>query len=198
MTDIPCGKCGSMNIGKNGTTAAGAASGDRWDKTCPKLRKSFPAGYRKRAVIHTDYRESYGNILPPERHRAAGKESGETAHIGCFNNMLYQRCPGAVRETLSFSENEAMHGKRVRIFINSYNKILSVWKERLPILENIKTLFDRKISWDENKFSINILGLFWICQDAGYSNRRKLSFYSSFFPLHEWLSVIIILPYGNT
>ena len=24
MPDIPCGKCGSMNIGKNGTAAAGA------------------------------------------------------------------------------------------------------------------------------------------------------------------------------
>ncbi|OQX13780.1 MAG: hypothetical protein BWK80_42480 [Desulfobacteraceae bacterium IS3] len=35
--------------------------------TCLKLRQSLPAGYRKRAVIHTDFRESYGNILPSER-----------------------------------------------------------------------------------------------------------------------------------
>ena len=27
MINIPRGKCGSMNIGKNGTTAAGTASG---------------------------------------------------------------------------------------------------------------------------------------------------------------------------
>jgi len=32
-----------------------------------KLRQSLPAGYRKRAVIHTDFGESYAEILPSER-----------------------------------------------------------------------------------------------------------------------------------
>jgi len=105
---------------------AGTAFGDRGNETCLKLRRSLPADYRKRAVIYTDYRESYADVLPSERHRAVGKESGETAHIERFNNTLRQRCPAMVRKTLSFSKNEAMHEKRVRIFIDSYNKRLSV------------------------------------------------------------------------
>ena len=91
-----------------------------------KLRQSIPAGYRKHAVIHTDFRDSYGNILPSKRHRAVGKESGKTAHIERFNNMLCQRCPAMVRKKLSFSEDEAMHEKRIRIFTDSCNKSLSV------------------------------------------------------------------------
>lgn len=104
----------------------GAASGDRGDETCRNLRKSLPADYRKRAVVYTDYRESYTDILPSERHRAVGKESGGTAHIERSDNTLRQMCPVTVRKTLSFSKNMAMHEKRVRIFINSYNKRLSV------------------------------------------------------------------------
>jgi IS1 family transposase len=111
---------------RNTRETVGAAFGDRGDKTCLKLRKSLPAGYRKHAVIYTDYRKSYADILPSERHRAVGKESGETAHIGRFNNMLRRRCPPTEQETLSFSKNEAVHEKRIRIFINSYNKRLSV------------------------------------------------------------------------
>ncbi len=115
-----------LAINRDTRQIVGAAFGDRGDETCLKLWQSLPADYRKRAVIYTDYWESYGNILPSKRHRAVGKESGETAHIERFNNTLRQMCPVMVRKTLSFSKNEAMHEKRVRIFINSYNKRLSV------------------------------------------------------------------------
>jgi insertion element IS1 protein InsB len=115
-----------LAINRDTRQIVGVAFGDRGDKTCLKLWQSLPADYRKRAVIYTDYRESYANILPSERHRAVGKESGETAHIERFNNTLRQRCPAMVRKTLSFSKNEAMHEKRIRIFIDSYNKRLSV------------------------------------------------------------------------
>jgi len=104
----------------------GAAFGDRGDKTCIELWQSLPPDYRKRAVIYTDYRESYANILPSKRHRAVGKETGETAHIERFNNTLRQRCPAMVRKTLSFSKDVAMHEKRIRIFIGHYNDSLSV------------------------------------------------------------------------
>ena len=115
-----------LAINRDTRQIVGVAFGDRGDKTCLKLRKSLPADYRKHAVIYTDYRESYADILPSKRHRAVGKESGETAHIERFNNTLRQRCPAMVRKTLSFSKNEAMHEKRIRIFIDSYNKRLSV------------------------------------------------------------------------
>ncbi|HAO20696.1 MAG TPA: hypothetical protein DCQ37_09635 [Desulfobacteraceae bacterium] len=113
-------------ISRHTRQIAGAASGDRGAGTCLKLRQSLPAAYRKHAVIHTDFRESYAEILPSERHRAVGKESGQTAHIGRFGNTLRQRCPAAERKTLSFSEDEAMHEKRIRIFADSCNKSLSV------------------------------------------------------------------------
>jgi len=115
-----------LAINRDTRQIVGAAFGDRGDKTCLKLWLSLPADYRKRAVIYTDYWESYANILPSKRHRAVGKESGGTAHIERFNNTLRQRCPAMVRKTLSFSKNEAMHEKRIRIFIDSYNKSLSV------------------------------------------------------------------------
>ena len=104
----------------------GAAFGDRSDKTCLKLWLSLPADYRKRAVIYTDYWESYTNILPSKRLRQVGKESGETAHIERFNNTLRQRCPRLVRKTLSFSKDDSMHEKHIRIFIDHYNSNLSV------------------------------------------------------------------------
>ena len=77
-------------------------------------------------LIYSDFWKSYENVLPSKRLRQVGKESGETAHIERFNNTLRQRCPGMVRKTLSFSKNEAMHEKRIRIFIDYYNNNLSV------------------------------------------------------------------------
>ena len=105
---------------------AGAAFGDRSDKTCPMLRQSLPPDYRKRAVIHTDYRESYADVLPSERLHRSDKESGETAHIGRFDNTLRRMCPGMVRKTLSFGKDRTMHGKRIRIFIDYCNSKISV------------------------------------------------------------------------
>ena len=115
-----------LAINRHTRHIAGAAFGDRGDKTCPELWQSLPPDYRKRAVIYTDYWESYANILPSKRHRAVGKESGETAHIERFNNTLRQMCPGMVRKTLSFSKDRTMHEKRIRIFIDHYNSKISV------------------------------------------------------------------------
>jgi IS1 family transposase len=103
-------------INRHTRQIAGVSFGDRGDKTCLKLWQSLPPDYRKHAVIYTDFWESYADILPSERHRAVGKESGQTAHIERFDNTLRQRCPGMVRKTLSFSKNQAMHEKRIRIF----------------------------------------------------------------------------------
>ena len=62
-----------------------------------------------------------GDILHPERHRAVGKESGGTAHTERSDNTLRQMCPVTVGKTLSSGRNMAMHGKRVRIFIDCYS-----------------------------------------------------------------------------
>jgi len=123
-----------LAINRDTRQIAGAAFGDRSDKTCLKLWQSLPADYSKHAVIYTDFWESYADIIPSKRLRQVGKESGQTAHIERFNNTLRQRCPGMVRKTLSFSKNEAMHEKRIRIFIDYYNKSLSVKKNHYPKL----------------------------------------------------------------
>jgi len=115
-----------LAINRNSREIVGAAFGDRDDKTCMKLWRSLPPDYRKRAVIYTDLWASYANVLPSKRMRQVGKDSGETAHIERFNNTLRQRCPVMVRKTLSFSKNQDMHEKRVRIFIDYYNNNLSV------------------------------------------------------------------------
>jgi len=113
-----------LAINRETRQIAGVAFGDRSDETCLKLWKSLPGDYRKRAVIYTDYWESYRNVIPSERLRQSGKESGETAHIERFNNTLRQRCACMVRKTLSFSRNREMHEKRIRMFINHYNESL--------------------------------------------------------------------------
>ncbi len=104
----------------------GIAFGDRSAATCLELWKSLPPDYRKRAVIYTDLWESYGNVLPSKRHRAVGKETGQTAHIERFNNTLRQHCAGLVRKTLSFSRDKEFHEKRIRHFIDDYNLKKSV------------------------------------------------------------------------
>jgi IS1 family transposase len=59
----------------------GLAFGDRSAETCRTLWQSLPADYRKRALLYSDGLESYAKVLPSTRHRAVGKETGETAHI---------------------------------------------------------------------------------------------------------------------
>jgi IS1 family transposase len=44
-------------------------------------------------------------VIPSQRHRAVGKESGQTNHIERFNCTLRQRVSRLVRKTLSFSKH---------------------------------------------------------------------------------------------
>ena len=102
----------------------GLAFGDRSSATCLELWNSLPADYRKRAVLHSDFWSAYAEVLPCKRHRAVGKETGQTAHIERFNNTLRQRCPNLVRKTLSFSKFKERHQARIRTFIDHYNRPL--------------------------------------------------------------------------
>ncbi len=104
----------------------GLAFGDRSAATCHRLWTSLPPVYRQRAVIYTDHWEAYAQVLPSKRHRAVHKRSGETNHIERFNNTLRQRCSALVRKTLSFSRDDRLHQKRVHLFIQQYNALLSV------------------------------------------------------------------------
>jgi len=99
----------------------GVAVGARTKKMARKLWESLPPVYRQCAVAYTDFWEAYAAVLPSKRHRAVGKESGQTNHIERFNNTLRQRCSRFVRKTLSFSKKLANHIGALWYFIHHYN-----------------------------------------------------------------------------
>lgn len=99
----------------------GVAVGARTKETARKLWASLPPVYRQCAVAYTDFWEAYAAVLPSKRHRAVGKESGQTNHIERFNNTLRQRCSRFVRKTLSFSKKVVNHIGALWYFIHHYN-----------------------------------------------------------------------------
>ena len=76
---------------------------------------------REHAVSYTDFWEAYQTVIPPERHHAVGKESGQTNHIERFNGTLRQRASRLVRKALSFSKKLANHIGAIWYFIHHYN-----------------------------------------------------------------------------
>ena len=99
----------------------GVAIGSRRRSTARKLWASLPSVYRQCAICITDFWEAYQTVLPSKRHRAVGKDSGQTNHIERFNNTLRQRCSRLVRRTLSFSKKQANHIGAIWYFIHDYN-----------------------------------------------------------------------------
>jgi IS1 family transposase len=63
-----------------------------------------------------------GSDSQREQHTAAGKETGETAHVERWNNTLRQRLARFVRKTLSFSKSLLMHEACLRLFLHRYNR----------------------------------------------------------------------------
>jgi insertion element IS1 protein InsB len=92
-----------LTINRETREIVGMAIGARTKAAARKLWASLPAVYRQCAW------EAYAAVLPLKRHRAVGKESGQTNHIERFNNTLRQRCSRLVRKTLSFAKNLANH-----------------------------------------------------------------------------------------
>jgi hypothetical protein len=60
-------------------------------------------------------------VLPKKRHKAVGKDSGQTNHIERFNCTLRQRISRLVRKTLSFSKKLENHIGAIWTFIHHYN-----------------------------------------------------------------------------
>ena len=103
----------------------GCYLGDRSRKSARKLWGSLPGVYRQCAVAYTDFWDSYKTVIPPQRHRAVGKESGQTNHIERLNNTFRQRISRLVRESLSFSKKMENHVGAVWYFIHDYNAQLA-------------------------------------------------------------------------
>jgi insertion element IS1 protein InsB len=99
------------------------AIGNRGEETCRKLWEHIPEGYRKGLFYSDLLWESYQKVFPEDRHRAVGKESGQTGHVERWNCALRQRLGRFVRKTLSFSKSEEMHEICLVLFLHYYNRL---------------------------------------------------------------------------
>jgi len=110
-----------LAIDRNSREIVGCFIGDRTRKSPCQLWASLPTIYQKCAVTYTDFWQAYKTVIPHERHRAVGKETGQTSHIERLNNTLRQRVSRLVRESLSFSKKLNNHIGAIWYFIHGYN-----------------------------------------------------------------------------
>jgi IS1 family transposase len=88
------------------------------------LWDALPDAYRDGAVVCTDFLAAYRAVVPEDRHAAAGKEAGLTAHVERFWCTVRQRLARFVRKTLSFSKCDRNHTGALWDFIRYYNASL--------------------------------------------------------------------------
>ena len=103
----------------------GCYLGDRSAKSAQKLWESLPGVYRQCAVAYTDFWQAYQSVFPRQRHRAVGKETGQTNHVERLNNTFRQRISRLVRKSLSFSKRMDNHVGAIWYFIQDYNDQLA-------------------------------------------------------------------------
>lgn len=96
--------------------------GDRNEESCWRLWNWIPSNYRH-CMTFSDFWESYQLVFGRlgKNHFSVGKESGETAHVERWNNILRQRVSRFVRRTLSFSKTDEFHEIALSLFIHEYN-----------------------------------------------------------------------------
>jgi len=80
--------------------------------------------YRQCAVVYSEFWAAYGYVFPKKRHKAVGKETGNTIYIERFNCTMRQRVPRLVRKTLSFSKKRKNHIGAIRMFVHHHNESL--------------------------------------------------------------------------
>jgi len=110
-----------LAIDRNSRKIVGCFVGDRTRKSARQLWASLPDVYQQCAVAYTDFWQAYNTVIPHERHRAVGKETGLTNHIERLNNTFRQRVSRLVRESLSFSKKLNNHIGAIWYFIHGYN-----------------------------------------------------------------------------
>ncbi len=110
-----------LAIERDSRIIVGCFIGDRTRKSAHKLWASLPPIYQQCAVAYTDFWQAYNTVIPHERHRAVGKESGQTNHVERLNNTFRQRVSRLVRKSLSFSKNLNNHIGAIWYFIHGYN-----------------------------------------------------------------------------
>jgi len=115
-----------LAIDRDTREIVGCHVGDRSRQSARKLWATLPGIYRQCAVCYTDFCESYEKVIPSKRHRAVGKESGQTNHIERLNNTFRQRISRLVRKNLAFSKKLDNHIGAIWYFIHDYNARLAI------------------------------------------------------------------------
>jgi IS1 family transposase len=103
----------------------GVHVGSRDREGARELWNSLPGVYRQCAVIFTDFWKSYNEVLPRNRHRPVGKETGKTNNIESFNCKMRQRISRLVRKTLSFSKKKINHIGAIWLFVHHHDASLA-------------------------------------------------------------------------
>ena len=101
------------------------AIGDRSERTCRRLFRGIPQGYR-RCASYSDFWSAYAKVFQRRQHQSVGKQTGQTAHVERWNGTLRQRLGRYVRRTLSFSKTDRYHHLATKHFIWHYNLDCSI------------------------------------------------------------------------
>jgi IS1 family transposase/transposase-like protein len=115
-----------LAIDRDTREIVGCYVGDRTRKSARQLWENLPGIYRQCAVVYTDFWQSYQTVIPSKRHRAVGKETGQTNHIERLNHTFRQRISRLVRSSLSFSKKLDNHVGAIWYFIHDYNLQLAM------------------------------------------------------------------------
>ena len=107
-----------LAINRETREIVGVHIGDRSRAGAEALWDSLPPVYRQCAVCYSDFWEAYETVIPSKRHRAVGKDSGQTNRIERFNCTLRQRVSRLVRKTLSFSKKLENHIGAIWYFVH--------------------------------------------------------------------------------
>lgn len=114
-----------LAIDRDTRAIVGCFVGNRTRKSARQLWASLPEAYQQSAFVYTDLWQAYRTVIPQERHRAVGKETGLTNHIERLNNTFRQRISRLVRQSLSFSKKLHNHIGAIWYFIHAYNAELA-------------------------------------------------------------------------
>ena len=98
--------------------------GIRYQPSTAKVRYARSASCL-RHIAYSDFWEADHRVLPSKRHRAVGKESGQTNHIERFNCTLGERISPLVRKTLSFSKKLENHIGAIGVLCSPLQCILT-------------------------------------------------------------------------
>lgn len=75
-----------LAIDRNSRKIVGCFVRDRTRKSARQLWASLPEIYKQWHIAYTDFWQAYKTVIPHERHRSVGKQTGQTNHIERLNN----------------------------------------------------------------------------------------------------------------